>query len=87
MCRVEISTSLSETSIEHKASRGGREDALEWLRASENGCASHQVRVYRRPMQDFKHIQAWQRAHALSIAIHRAARGFSRQGLLRFDPS
>ena len=31
-------------------------------------------------MQDFKHIRAWQRAHALAIAIHKLARGFSRQG-------
>jgi four helix bundle protein len=31
-------------------------------------------------MQDFKHIQAWQRAHALAIALHKLARGFSRAG-------
>jgi len=31
-------------------------------------------------MQDFKHIRAWQRAHALAIAIHKLARGFSRLG-------
>jgi four helix bundle protein len=31
-------------------------------------------------MQDFKHIRAWQRAHALSIAVHKAARGFGRGG-------
>ena len=31
-------------------------------------------------MQDFKHIRAWQRAHALAIALHKAARGFSKQG-------
>ena len=31
-------------------------------------------------MQDFKHIRAWQRAHALAIAIHKLARGFSRKG-------
>ncbi|MDB4874632.1 MAG: four helix bundle protein [Gemmatimonadetes bacterium] len=31
-------------------------------------------------MQDFKQIVAWQRAHAMSIALHRAARGFSRAG-------
>ena len=31
-------------------------------------------------MQDFKHIKAWQRAHALAIAIHKLARGFTRAG-------
>ena len=31
-------------------------------------------------MQDFKHIRAWQRAHALAIAIHRQTRHFSRMG-------
>ena len=31
-------------------------------------------------MQDFKHIQAWQRAHALGIAIHRLTRNFTRAG-------
>ena len=31
-------------------------------------------------MQDFKHIRAWQRAHALAIALHKLARGFSRAG-------
>ena len=31
-------------------------------------------------MQDFKHIQAWQRAHAMAIAIHKLARHFSRAG-------
>jgi len=31
-------------------------------------------------MQDFHHIRAWQRAHALAIAIHKLARGFSRLG-------
>jgi four helix bundle protein len=31
-------------------------------------------------MQDFRHIRAWQRAHALAIAVHKLARGFSRQG-------
>ena len=31
-------------------------------------------------MQDFKHMQAWRRAHALAIALHRLARGFSRAG-------
>jgi four helix bundle protein len=31
-------------------------------------------------MLDFKHILAWQRAHALAIGIHKAASGFTRQG-------
>ena len=31
-------------------------------------------------MQDFKHIRAWQRAHALAIALHKLTRGFTRQG-------
>jgi four helix bundle protein len=31
-------------------------------------------------MQDFKHIQAWRRAHALAIALHKTAHGFSRVG-------
>ena len=31
-------------------------------------------------MQDFKHIKAWQRAHALAIAIHKATRHFGRIG-------
>jgi four helix bundle protein len=31
-------------------------------------------------MQDFKHILAWQRAHALSIEMHKRARKFSRAG-------
>ncbi len=31
-------------------------------------------------MQDFKHIKAWQRAHALAIAIHKATRHFGRMG-------
>ncbi len=31
-------------------------------------------------MQDFKHIRAWQRAHALGIVIHRVARPFTRAG-------
>ncbi|HXD47892.1 MAG TPA: four helix bundle protein [Gemmatimonadaceae bacterium] len=31
-------------------------------------------------MQDFKHIQAWQRAHALAIALHGIAREFNRAG-------
>ena len=35
---------------------------------------------YCAPVQDFKHIQAWQRAHALAIALHKAASHFSRAG-------
>ena len=31
-------------------------------------------------MQDFKHIEAWQRAHALAIEIDKLTRGFSRLG-------
>src|SRR5689334_21880310 len=31
-------------------------------------------------MRDFRHIRAWQRAHALSIALHRLASDFGRQG-------
>ena len=31
-------------------------------------------------MQDFKHIQAWRRAHALGIALHRATRNYARRG-------
>ena len=31
-------------------------------------------------MQDFKHIKAWQRAHALAIAIDKLTREFSRAG-------
>ena len=31
-------------------------------------------------MQDFKHIKAWQGAHALAIAIHKATRHFGRLG-------
>jgi len=30
-------------------------------------------------MRDFRHIRAWQRAHALSIALHRLARDFDRK--------
>jgi four helix bundle protein len=33
-----------------------------------------------RPMQDFRHIKAWQRGHALSIAIRKRTRGFTRAG-------
>jgi four helix bundle protein len=29
-------------------------------------------------VQDFKHIRAWQRAHALAVGLHKAARHFSR---------
>lgn len=31
-------------------------------------------------VQDFKHIRAWQRSHALAISIHQLARGFTRAG-------
>jgi len=31
-------------------------------------------------VQDFKHIRAWQRAHALAIALHKLTRGFSQAG-------
>ena len=31
-------------------------------------------------MRDFKRIKAWQRAHALSIAIHKLVRPFARKG-------
>jgi four helix bundle protein len=31
-------------------------------------------------MQDFKRIKAWQRAHALGIALHKLAEGFGRAG-------
>ena len=31
-------------------------------------------------MQDFRKIKAWQRAHALSIAIRKRTRGFTRAG-------
>ncbi|MFI5229111.1 MAG: four helix bundle protein [Gemmatimonadales bacterium] len=31
-------------------------------------------------MQDFKNIKAWQRAHALSIALHELARRFAAAG-------
>jgi four helix bundle protein len=34
-------------------------------------------------MRDFRHIRAWQRAHALSIATHRLARDFGRKGHAR----
>jgi len=34
-------------------------------------------------MQDFRHIKAWQRAHAHAIAIHRLSRGFARAGYAR----
>ena len=34
-------------------------------------------------MRDFRHIRAWQRAHSLSIAIHRLTRDFSRKGHIR----
>jgi four helix bundle protein len=31
-------------------------------------------------MQGFSHIQAWQRAHALSVALHKLSTGFRRAG-------
>jgi len=31
-------------------------------------------------VQDFKDIKAWRRAHALAIALHKSASGFSRAG-------
>lgn len=31
-------------------------------------------------MRDFRRIRAWQRAHALSLALNRLARGFGRNG-------
>lgn len=31
-------------------------------------------------MQDYRRILAWQRAHALSIAVHKICRGFTRAG-------
>lgn len=34
-------------------------------------------------MQDFRHIKAWQRAHALAVALHKRARNFSRLGYSR----
>ena len=34
-------------------------------------------------MQDFKHILAWQRAHALAIALHKETRHFGRAGYVR----
>src|SRR5690348_14581592 len=34
-------------------------------------------------MQDFRHIKAWQRAHALAVALHKRTRNFSRLGYSR----
>ena len=34
-------------------------------------------------MQDFRHIKAWKRAHALAIALHKRTRNFSRLGYAR----
>jgi four helix bundle protein len=34
-------------------------------------------------MQDFRKIKAWQRAHAMAIALHKLARGFPRRGFPR----
>jgi hypothetical protein len=33
---------------------------------------------YELSVQDFKHIKAWQRAHALAIELHKSTRHFSR---------
>jgi hypothetical protein len=48
-----------------------KDDATSWARS---GIAA---------MQDFRNIKAWQRAHALSVALHRRARNFSRLGFAR----
>lgn len=34
-------------------------------------------------MQDFRQIKAWQRAHALAVALHKRTRNFSRAGYSR----
>jgi four helix bundle protein len=34
-------------------------------------------------MRDYRKIKAWQRAHALAVAIHRLSRGFGRRGYAR----
>jgi len=34
-------------------------------------------------MQDFRHIKAWQRAHALAVALHKRTRSFSGLGYSR----
>ena len=34
-------------------------------------------------MQDFRHIKAWQRAHALAVTLHKRTRNFSRLGYSR----
>ena len=34
-------------------------------------------------MQDFRRIKAWQRAHALAVALHKRTRNFSRLGYSR----
>lgn len=34
-------------------------------------------------MQDFRHIKAWQRAHALAVALHKRTHNFSRLGYSR----
>ena len=34
-------------------------------------------------MQDFRHIKAWQRAHALAVALHKRTQSFSRLGYPR----
>ena len=44
--------------------------------------ASHEWR-YPRRMRDFKRIKAWQRAHALAIALHKRTKKFPRAGYAR----
>ena len=41
------------------------------------------ARRYRLCVQDFRHIKAWQRAHALAIAIHKLSRRFTGGGYAR----
>src|SRR5690242_16940202 len=41
------------------------------------GFAGRQLRWH---MRDFRHIRAWQRAHALSIAIHPLSHDFGHKG-------
>jgi len=41
---------------------------------------SHVIGAVLSSMQDFRHIKAWQRAHALAIALHKRVRTFSRAG-------
>ena len=44
------------------------------------GWRSAQAQDVQCAMQDFRHIKAWQRGHALAIAVHKLARGFTRRG-------